>query len=75
MAPVTEFAYIPLKAGTSLDPSSDTGKAMTSVLDTLRSQPGLQRIKYATEIENPASMRLFIDWDSLDAHKEFMNKP
>ncbi|KAL9131655.1 MAG: hypothetical protein Q9217_000466 [Psora testacea] len=73
MAPVTELATIPLQSGATIeDPDSPAGKIWTATLDTVSQQPGYQRAYYGREIENPALLQLFVDWDSYDAHQDFI---
>ena len=75
MAPVTEFAIIGLKPGSSLDPSSESGKTLSTMLDTVSAQPGFQRGYYGLEVESPNVLHIFVDWNALEDHHNFMNAP
>ena len=75
MAPVTEIAIFPLKStvnlkGVSGDPTPKT--TWDNILNTVLDQDGAQRAYWGMEEENPSTLRLFVDWDSLDHHKKFM---
>lgn len=72
MAPVTEIAYLPLKAGQDpTDANSPAGSLMQEILNAVLEQEGAQRAYWSFEFENPSMLRLFIDWDSLDHHTKF----
>jgi len=76
MAPATEVASLPMKEGQDTDDfSSASGQKFKELLDTVASQPGCQRIHYGRAVENPSMLNLFIDWDSIDAHKNFIASP
>jgi len=68
----TEIALLRLKPNTSLIDSSDASTAWKESLATVLEQPGVQRAYWGTAEEDPALIRLFIDWDSVDDHKKFM---
>lgn len=71
----TEIAIFPLRAGKRPDDaSSGPGQVLKDTLDTLTEQPGFQRAYWGREVENPDTFRLFVDWDSVDAHIEFTKK-
>jgi len=73
MAPVTEIALLPLVEGKYPDDAnSGPGQTWKGLLDTLLSQKGVQKVYWGREIENPSTLRLFVDWDSLDGHKTFI---
>jgi quinol monooxygenase YgiN len=73
MAPVTEIAYLPLKTGNNpSDAHSPAGSIWQETLRTVLDQEGAQRAYWSLEVENPSMLRLFIDWDSIDHHKKFM---
>ncbi len=72
MAPNTEFATLPLKAGLNIsDPNTAGGSVFQLLLTTILNQPGAQRVYWGLQIENPSELELFIDWDSYEAHKSF----
>lgn len=76
MAPATELATIPIASGAAVeDPNSSAGKVWQSTLDTVSQQDGFQRLYWGREVENQSVIQLFIDWDSFDAHKNFMASP
>ncbi|KAI1082556.1 hypothetical protein F5B20DRAFT_507264 [Whalleya microplaca] len=65
MAPVTEFVYASIKPGADLSPLSKNDQILLS-------QPGCQRVRSSLVHEDPSKLLLFIDWDSVAAHKAFM---
>jgi len=71
----TEIAELPLKAGISLDRRTDSGRIWEEVLSTVLGQDGAQRCYFGHQVENPSMLRLFVDWDSIDAHKKFTKDP
>lgn len=71
----TEIAILRLQAGKRPDDaSSGPGQIFKDALDTLTEQPGFQRAYWGREVENPDNLRLFVDWDSVDAHIDFTKK-
>ena len=72
MAPVTEVAQLFLKAGQ--DPTKP-GKAQTiwqEAVDAVLAHEGSLRLYWGTEVENPQTFRLFIDWEKLEHHTDWM---
>lgn len=68
----TEIALLKLKPNTNIK----DGHAKTTwdeSLKTILDQPGAQRAYYGITEEDPTMLRLFIDWDSVKHHKEFMS--
>ncbi|KAF2086238.1 hypothetical protein K490DRAFT_44464 [Saccharata proteae CBS 121410] len=74
MSPVTEIATLTLKPGTDVK-SGEGAKVIESALGTIARQPGYQRCYLGTQVEKPNVLNMFIDWDSLDSHKDFMSHP
>ena len=75
-APVTELATIPLKTGATIeDPDSSAGTIWSASLHTISQQQGYQRAFYGRELENLSLVQLFIDWDSYEAHHNFVKSP
>jgi hypothetical protein len=73
MAPVTEIAQLPLKTGaTPADANSPAGSIWQDTLSTILNQPGAQRAYWGLEVEKPSTLRLLVDWESIDHHKKFM---
>src|SRR5271156_3565525 len=73
MAPVTEFTHLPLKTGaTPADANSPSGSIWQDTLSTILNQPGAQRAYWGLEVEKPSTLHLFVDWESIDHHKKFM---
>ena len=59
--PVTEAAYISLKAGVNLeDLNTAESKVWTESLDTIGSQDGYQRAYYGRQLESPNVLILLI---------------
>lgn len=77
MPGVTEIAFAPLKKGIHLtDPGSEAYKTLTEqALRRIKGWKGCQRIYWGVETEDPDKLRLFVDWDSLEAHAEANNDP
>lgn len=69
MAAVTEIAVLHLKTG--VDPEVAAQKVAALVLQ----QPGALCARHSTKHEDREQLALFIDWDSLSAHKTFMGTP
>jgi hypothetical protein len=73
MAPVIEIAYLPLKTGNNpADANSPAGSIWKDTLSTVLEQDGVQRAYWSLEVENPSMLRLFVDWNSIEHHKKFM---
>ena len=71
---LTEIALIPLKEGKHPDdPDSLPGRTHRDLLDTLLQQKGVQRCCWGRQIENKDTLVWFVDWDSVEDHKNFMN--
>ncbi|KAG9191776.1 hypothetical protein G6011_10510 [Alternaria panax] len=71
---VTEIVYLPMKP--SLDLSSGEAKEVwESTLSTIAKQPGCQALYWGRQIENPDTVQMLVDWESIDAHKTFENTP
>ena len=69
----TEIAIFPITEGDLPDDLNTTlGKVFKETIDTVLEQPGAQRAYWGVEVENPTIGRLFIDWDSVDAHLAFI---
>lgn len=67
MAQVTQFSYFGIKPGNDiLDASTEAGKVFAEIVDATLSQPGAKRVSYGLEVENPARVWLFVDWESLE---------
>ncbi|KAL8783780.1 MAG: hypothetical protein Q9213_004396 [Squamulea squamosa] len=72
----TEIATIPLQPGIDIDDlNSAGGKVLSDTFDTLRAQEGYQRAYHGRQVETPNVWQLLVDWDSVDAHKKFINQP
>lgn len=68
----TEIAIFTIKEGDLPDDlSTFVGKAFKGAIHTVIQQPGAQRAYWGIEVENPTNARLFVDWDSYDAHMAF----
>ena len=68
----TEIFICPLKDGrVPDDANSIPGQVLKDTLSTLTDQEGFQRAYWGREVENPGTFRLFVDWDSIDAHTKF----
>jgi len=73
---VTEIAFIPLKAGVDVNDENNPGyQAWQDTLSTVSQQAGYQRAYYGPELEDPSTLQLLIDWDSLESHLKFIDSP
>ncbi|KAK4944480.1 hypothetical protein LTR10_016154 [Elasticomyces elasticus] len=73
MTPTTEVALIPLAEGQNPDdPTSAAGQTLKACFETVSKQDGYQRAYWGRQVENNSIGVAFIDWDSLDHHKKFM---
>ncbi|KAI1092678.1 hypothetical protein F5B19DRAFT_453131 [Rostrohypoxylon terebratum] len=68
MAPVTEFVQLPINP--DLAPEA-IASAIQANIATLLAQPGCQRVRSSRVHEDSSKLRLFADWDSLEAHRAF----
>ncbi|KAI0836225.1 hypothetical protein F5Y06DRAFT_112359 [Hypoxylon sp. FL0890] len=64
MAPVTEFVQTTLKPGVPLEP-------IYKAFEAIKAAAGNQIVRASPLHDNPEQFRLFIDWDSLEAHQAF----
>ncbi|KAL8998362.1 MAG: hypothetical protein Q9169_002575 [Polycauliona sp. 2 TL-2023] len=72
----TEIATIPLQPGVNIDDVNSTaGKVLQDTFNVLRQQDGYQRAYHGRQVENPNLWQLLVDWDSVDAHKNFQSHP
>lgn len=72
MSGVTEFAIFPLKSGLDAQSSDDpSARIFRDALGTVVAQPGAQRAIYGTELEDPTSLRLLVDWEKIEDHITF----
>lgn len=68
----TEIVIFPLREGKKTDDTNNAVRqGLKDLFDTLKDQNGFQRAYHGQEIENPNTFRLFVDWDSPEAHEEF----
>jgi len=72
----TEIATFAVLPGSNLeDPNSAPGTVWQEILTTVLDQEGAQRAYWGRQVEDPSMMHLFVDWDSVDAHKKFIAQP
>ena len=75
-SPATEVATIPLQPGAAIeDLDSSAGKVWAATLDTVSQQEGYQRSYFGREIESSNVIQLLVDWDSYEAHQNFIKSP
>jgi hypothetical protein len=77
MSGVTEIAFAPLKKGINVtDPGNNAYKTLTEeALRLIKGWKGCRRIFWGVEIEDPNKLRLFVNWDSLEAHEDANKNP
>lgn len=69
---VTQFSHFTLNEGVNaFDESTDAAKAISKVLDSTLKQPGARRVYTGVEIENPSTLWVFIDWETLEHHNTY----
>ncbi|KAI0899844.1 hypothetical protein F4806DRAFT_267893 [Annulohypoxylon nitens] len=68
MAPVTEFVQLPINPDAAPEA---VASAIQANIATLLAQPGCQRVRSSRVHEDTSKLRLFADWESLDAHRAF----
>jgi len=72
MPTTTEVVIVPMPANTNIgDPADEAAQILKDVCDVLSEQSGWQQIHFGTQIEHPDTLQMFIDWDSIEKHKEF----
>lgn len=72
--PATEIAILPLSAASTIeDPTSPAGQIWKSSLETVRAQEGCQLVYWGRQVENPNTVDFFVDWDSAEWHRKFVN--
>lgn len=73
---VTSIAILPLKDGERPDDINTTaGKLMHGRISDILKSAGAQRCYWGRAIEHPDLLYLFVDWDTLQHHIDFMNNP
>ncbi|OAL46317.1 hypothetical protein IQ07DRAFT_590491 [Pyrenochaeta sp. DS3sAY3a] len=73
---VTEFAFIPLRAGVDVrDEKCSEGAVMAEMLRKGSVAPGVQKNYWGTQVESAQNVHLLLDWDSLEAHQNYMARP
>lgn len=76
MAQATEIANLRLDAIANLeDPQSSSGAIWQSTMDTVSQQDGYQRLYWGRQVEDPHILTMLVDWDSVEAHKNFQKSP
>ena len=73
---VTEMVTFSLKADANLsDPTSPASKLVVNFLVAELTAHRAHNAYYGQYIEKPETGILFVNWDSLEAHKKFMSSP
>ncbi|KAI1033148.1 hypothetical protein LB505_010583 [Fusarium chuoi] len=68
---VTEFSYVTLNEGVNVFDESAAAKTYQNVLETALKQPGARRVYTGVEVENPSTLWLFLDWETLEDHENY----
>jgi hypothetical protein len=68
---VTEFSYVTLNEGVNVFDDSTAAKTYQNVLETALKQPGARRVYTGVEVENPSTLWLFLDWETLEDHENY----
>lgn len=73
---VTSIAIIPLKDGERPeDINTIAGKLMHRQISYILKSAGAQRCYWGRVIEHPDQLFLFVDWDTVQHHIDFVNNP
>lgn len=72
---VTEFSYVTLNEGVNVFDESAAAKTYQNVLETALRQPGARRVYTGVEVENPSTLWLFLDWETLEDHENYPKTP
>ncbi len=70
MSGATEIGLLPVKEG--LYPVDPADKTFTELLSTVYKQDGCQRMFRGPQVEHPAILTLFVDWDTVGHHEKFV---
>ncbi|KAF2738220.1 hypothetical protein EJ04DRAFT_60037 [Polyplosphaeria fusca] len=70
----TEIGIFPLAPGVDLV-NGDTGKKFQDIMKLVASQPGNIATYWGRQVENPDSLHLGVEWESLQHHLDFMQSP
>ncbi|KAL6242877.1 hypothetical protein RBB50_009977 [Rhinocladiella similis] len=70
----TEIAILPIQEGKTFDDiTTADGQLHADLIKTLVSQPGCQRCYWGRQVEDKNILRWFVDWDSIESHKQFID--
>jgi hypothetical protein len=69
--PAAEIALLKLKPNTNIN-EGDAQSVWQETVNAILSQPGAQRLYYGVTEEDPAMLRLSVDWGSIGGHQKFM---
>ncbi|OBT64683.1 hypothetical protein VE03_05906 [Pseudogymnoascus sp. 23342-1-I1] len=73
---ITEIATLELAAPADLsDPSSPTTSTIRTFLTAVLAADGAHAAYFGQSVEKPDIVIIFIDWDSTDAHHQFLASP
>ena len=73
---VTSIATVPLKHGERPDDTNTSaGTRMQGRISDILKSSGAQRCYWGRAIEEPDLLYLFVDWDTLQQHIDFINNP
>ncbi|KAF3916576.1 hypothetical protein ABW20_dc0102839 [Dactylellina cionopaga] len=67
----TEVCVMNLKKESTLEVLKNPDGAHLKGIETIKEQPGFQKINWGLGLEDPLKLFWFIEWDNLDAHKAF----
>jgi hypothetical protein len=71
---ITEIVMLPLKVSADVSqPNSSAGKAIREILALELTVQGARYAYYGQFIEKPETAVIFVNWDSLDDHKNFIS--
>jgi hypothetical protein len=71
----TEIAVASLKSNLDIEkPGSDAYKTLMSSLTRIRAWEGCSGVRWGIE-EGSDTLRLFVDWDSIEAHAKANQQP
>ncbi|KAI4664885.1 uncharacterized protein J4E79_003184 [Alternaria viburni] len=70
----TEIVYIPMKPGLDLS-SGEAKETWESTLSTIAKQPGAKALYWGRQIENPETVQMAVEWESIEDHRTFEKTP
>ncbi|KAL1800735.1 hypothetical protein ACET3X_001077 [Alternaria dauci] len=71
---VSEVVYMSMRPALYLS-SGEAKEAWQSTLSTIAQVPGCKALYWGRQLENPDTVQMVVDWESIDAHEAFVKSP